>query len=102
VKNYIIIGNMLWDSHNFFRVYLLPNQNNQPSQGAHRHLEKILLRKCKQAKTVDYGLRILPDTVLRIANTEDYKWLLQPELKAIKDGLTYGEIQGRIKGMYMG
>ena len=36
---------------------------------------------------IDYGLQMLPDTVLKIANTE--QWLLQPELKAIKDGLTY-------------
>ena len=41
---------------------------------------------------IDYGLQMLPDTVLKIANTE--KWLLQPELKAIKDGLTYGIKQG--------
>jgi hypothetical protein len=31
---------------------------------------------------------MLPGTVLHIANTE--KWLLQPELKAINDGLKYG------------
>ncbi len=92
-KNYILIRNMLWDTHNFFGASLLPTQNYLTSQAAHRHLEKILLRKCEEAKTADYGLRILPDTVLRIANTEDYKWLLQPELKAIKDGLTYGEIE---------
>jgi hypothetical protein len=40
---------------------------------------------------IDYGLQILPDTVLKIANSEEYEWLLQPELKAIKDGLTYVE-----------
>ena len=41
---------------------------------------------------IDYGLQMLPDTVLKIANTE--KWLLQPELKAIKDGLKYGNKEG--------
>ncbi len=40
---------------------------------------------------IDYGIQILSDTVLKIANTEKYEWLLQPELKAIKDGLTYVE-----------
>jgi hypothetical protein len=40
---------------------------------------------------IDYGLSIMPDTVLRIANTKEYRWLLQPELKAIKDGLKYVE-----------
>jgi hypothetical protein len=43
---------------------------------------------------IDYGLKILPDTILQIANTEEHKWLLQPELKAIKDGLKFGEKQG--------
>ncbi len=33
-------------------------------------------------------------TVLYIADTEEYQWLLQPELKAIKDGLRYGEKEG--------
>jgi hypothetical protein len=47
---------------------------------------------------IDYGLPILPDAVLKIANTEEYKWLLQPELKAIKDGLTYVENKDYKKG----
>jgi hypothetical protein len=45
---------------------------------------------------IDYYLKILPETVLQIANTE--KWLLQPELKAIKDGLTYGSKEGYYRG----
>ena len=34
---------------------------------------------------------MLPDTILRIANYEEFQWLLQPELKAIKDGLIFVE-----------
>ena len=34
---------------------------------------------------------MLPDTILHIANVEEFQWLLQPELKAIKDGLIYVE-----------
>jgi hypothetical protein len=34
---------------------------------------------------------MLPDTILHIANEKDFHWLLQPELKAIKDGLIYVE-----------
>ena len=34
---------------------------------------------------------MLPDTILHIANEEEFYWLLQPELKAIKDGLIYVE-----------
>ncbi len=30
-----------------------------------------------------------PTTVLEIAYAEEFQWLLQPELKAIKDGLTF-------------
>jgi hypothetical protein len=40
---------------------------------------------------IDYGLQMLPDTVLKIANTKEHRWMLQPELKAIKDGLKYVE-----------
>ncbi len=46
-------------------------------------------RECEKALKIDYGLQILPDTVLHIANDKQFEWLLQPELKAIKDGLTY-------------
>ncbi len=48
-------------------------------------------RECESMKKIDYGLQILPDTILRIANDEEFQWLLQPELKAIKDGLIYVE-----------
>jgi hypothetical protein len=34
---------------------------------------------------------MIPDTNLHIANEEEFHWLLQPELKAIKDGLIYVE-----------
>ncbi len=34
---------------------------------------------------------MLPDTILHIANEEEFHWLLQPELKAIIDGLIYVE-----------
>jgi hypothetical protein len=34
---------------------------------------------------------MLPDTILRIANDKEFQRLLQPELKAIEDGLKYVE-----------
>jgi hypothetical protein len=34
---------------------------------------------------------MLSDTILRIANVKEFQWLLQPELKAIKDRLIYVE-----------
>jgi hypothetical protein len=54
------------------------------------------MKKCDKVMQIDCHLKILPETVLQIANTE--KWLLQPELKAIKDGLTYGTKEGYYRG----
>ena len=52
---------------------------------------------------IDYGLQILPDTILRIANIKKFQWLLQPELKAIKDGLIYVEDKDcEYEGKYRG
>jgi hypothetical protein len=48
-------------------------------------------RNCERIMKIDYGLQMLPTTILRIANAKEYQWLLQPELKAIKDGLEYVE-----------
>ena len=49
---------------------------------------------------------MLPDTILHIANEEEFHWLLQPELKAIKDGLIYVEDKHceylQVKGKYRG
>ena len=42
-------------------------------------------RNCERIMTIDYGLKMSPETVLKIADTEE--WLLQSELKAINDGL---------------
>ena len=85
---------MVWKTHDFFGASLLPTENYKTSQAAHQLLEKVLKRKCEEALTVDYGLQILPETVLKIAITKEFEWLLQPELKAIKEGLTYGEKNG--------
>jgi hypothetical protein len=49
---------------------------------------------------------MLPDTILHIANDEEFHWLLQPELNAIKEGLIYVEdkdceydgFEGKYKG----
>jgi hypothetical protein len=46
---------------------------------------------------IDYGLKMLPDTILHNVYLDEFcwyyqkLWLDQPELKAIKDGLTYVE-----------
>ena len=64
------------------------------------------MRGCEKAKKIDYGLKMLPDTILRIANVKEFQWLLQPELKAIKDGLLYIEdkdcVYNELYGKYRG
>jgi hypothetical protein len=74
-----------------FEPTLLLTKNYKTSRSAHDILEKIMKRNCERIMTIDYGLKMSPETVLKIADTE--KWVLQPELKAIKEGLTYTEIE---------
>ena len=72
-----------------FEPTILLRKNYKTSQSAHHFLEKIMKRNCERIMTIDYGMKIGPGTVLKIADTQE--WLLQPELKAINDGLVYTE-----------
>ena len=74
-----------------FEPTLRLTKNYKTSRSAHDFLEKIIKRNCERLMTFDYGMKMSPETVLKIANTEE--WLLQPELKAIKEGLKYIEIE---------
>jgi hypothetical protein len=89
-KNYIVLKNMLYNTHSFEAILLL-TYNYKTSRAAHCRLEKIMKRECEKLLKIDYGLQMLPDTVLKIANIEGCEWLLQAELKAIKDGLKFVE-----------
>ena len=100
-KSYIELRNMLYESHLSFEANILLTYNYKTSRAAHQRLEKIMKRECERALKIDYGLQILPDTVLKIANTEEFQWLLQPELKAIKDGLTYVDDKDCSNDLYM-
>ena len=105
-KNYIVLRNMLYESHLSLEVNVLLTYNYKTSRVAHQRLEIIMNRECESMKKIDYGLQLLPDTILRIANDEEFQWLLQPELKAIKDGLIYVEDKDCVfygsKGKYRG
>ena len=68
-----------------FETTLLLTKNYKTSRSAHDILEKIMKRNCERIMSIDYGLKMGPGTVLKIADTEE--WLLQSELKAINDGL---------------
>ena len=52
------------------------------------------------AKSTDYGLPIIDESKLKIANTPDTHFLLQAELKAIQQGLEYEEIEWKDGSKY--
>ena len=66
-------------------------KNYKTSWAAHLLLEKIIMRKLKRIQNPDYGLTLQPGTQLKIANTLDTEYLIQPELLAISKGLQYKE-----------
>ncbi len=67
---------MLNDSHYSFKANLLLIRNYKTSRAAHHRLELIIKKKCERAKTTDYGLQPLDNTVLRIAIVKELYWLL--------------------------
>ncbi len=79
------------DKTHSLEANVLLTHNYKTSKAAHQRLEIIMKRECERAIKIDYGLYMLPDTILRIANVKKFQWLLQSELKAIKDGLIYVE-----------
>jgi hypothetical protein len=66
--------------------------NYQTSRSGHKLLEKIVKKRCEQAKMIDYGLAET-GAVVKLANTPETRWFLQGELKAIKDGHVYKELK---------
>jgi hypothetical protein len=48
-------------------------------------------KRCEHAKIIDYGLPL--NVPLKLARTPETRWLLQGELKAIKDGHVCKEIE---------
>jgi hypothetical protein len=67
-KNYIVLRNMLCDSH--LEANILLTHNYKTSRAAHQRLEIIMKRECERMMKIDYGLHMLPDTILHIANDE--------------------------------
>jgi hypothetical protein len=51
--------------------------------------------------TDDYGLTVTDPSLIRVANTPNTKFFLQAELRAIQNGLKYGEIK-YLNGIYNG
>jgi len=65
--------------------------NYQTSRSGHKLLEKIVEKRCEQTKMIDYV--VLLNVPLKIAKTPETRWLLEGELKAIKDGHEYDEVE---------
>ena len=53
----------------------------------HKLLEQIVDIQCELSHTTEYGLPMIDESLLRVANTVETRFLLQAELKAIKQGL---------------
>jgi hypothetical protein len=61
---------------------------------AHLVLEQVIEIQCMLAKsTDDFELPLTDPSLLKIASTPNTQFLLQSELRAIKSGLKYKEIQ---------
>jgi hypothetical protein len=67
---------------------------------AHKVLEQIVEIQCMLAKSTDYGLS--GDYMLRVAHTDEALFLVQAEIKAIKQGLQYKEREYNDRGSYKG
>jgi hypothetical protein len=63
-------------------IHLTKEYSAAPS--AHKLLEQIVDIQCQI--TTDYGLAMIDESFLRVANTTDTRFLLQAELKPIKHG----------------
>jgi hypothetical protein len=57
----------------------------------HKILESIVDIECTLSQWTDYGLPMIDNSLLRIANTPETECFVQAEIKAIKEGLEYKE-----------
>jgi hypothetical protein len=74
---------------------LVPLTYNYPTaMTAHLVLEQVIEIQCMLAKSTDYRLPVTDLSLIRVANTPNTQFLLQAELRAIQNGLQYGQIKG--------
>ena len=55
-KNYIVLRNMLYESHLSLEANVLLTHNYKTSRAAHQRLEIIMKRKLERVMKIDYGL----------------------------------------------
>jgi hypothetical protein len=79
----------------------LPLTYDYPTaMSAHLVLEQVIEIQCMLSKsTDDFGLTVTNPSLIRVANTPNTQFLLQAELRAIKNGLKYKE-KKYSKGIY--
>jgi hypothetical protein len=63
------------------------------ADSAHKLLEQVVEIQFVLTISTDYGLPMIDESKLKVANTPDTHFLLQAELKAIKEGLKHTEIE---------
>jgi hypothetical protein len=68
----------------------------------HILLEQVIDIQCTLAKSTDYGLFVTDPSLIRVANTPNTQFLLQAELRAIQNGLQYGQIKNDNGNIYNG
>ncbi len=72
---------------NIIKDFITLTKEYSTASSAHKLLEQIVDIKCELSHTTDYGLAMIDESLLRVANTADTRFLLQAELKAINHGL---------------
>ena len=70
------------------------------ADSAHKLLEQIVEIQCKLAQSTEYGLPIIDK--LTVANSHHTEFLLQAEIKAIREGLHYREEEYKNGSKYRG
>jgi serine/threonine protein kinase len=87
---------------NILKDFLSLTYDYLTAMSTHLILEQVIDIQCMLAKSSDdNGIPITDPSIFRVANTRKTKSLMQSELRAIKSGLQYKEIQDS-SGTYKG
>ena len=78
---------------NIMNDFIALTKEKSIAVSAHKVLEQVVDIQCMYAKITDYGQPMIDESLIRVANTPETRFLLQGELKAIKEGLKYTEIE---------
>jgi hypothetical protein len=68
---------------NILKEFIPLTYDYSTALSSHLVLEQVIEIQCMLAKSTDYGLTVTDESLLRVANTPNTKFLLQAELRAI-------------------